>query len=141
MKIELPYVFFILTNLVTVTAQEQLFVQYPEFGAFNLSSRLTGNKKHYKFGVVSLFSNNMKTENLKLLNPCWEELINEISSKKYLSQVMQLVDEDLFTCELTISLFSFPEGGWVSPHVDNTNKVLTQIFTSILNGAPKKVDA
>ena len=62
------------------------------------------------------------------LPSAWRTLLAEPSSSKYRSVLSSHYDIDLFRYELEITLWSSPPGGFLSPHVDNEQKVLTHFI-------------
>lgn len=122
-----PMQWGLFSNLIANEEQIQLLTSYPEDG-FQLSKKDTGPSKHYCFDIMPLVKNNIVLDIPLYEDRIWRDFISEISSKQYNDQLSQCLNIDLSTTKINIGLYRFKFGHWVEPHVDNLNKIVTQIF-------------
>ncbi|MEV3854259.1 2OG-Fe(II) oxygenase [Streptomyces sp. NPDC050095] len=58
----------------------------------------------------------------------WPELIRTLASPAYRAQIARLTGVPLDTARLSLNLWEYAGGDWLSPHVDKPEKLVTQIF-------------
>lgn len=120
--------FALTSNLVDKIFLEKLIEFYPAYG-FEECIRNEGPKKHYAFHLINLvLKNEINLKASHLVNPLWIDLAKALLSDEYRGVVSEYLDIDLSEVDVNIGLYKFDPGNWVAPHVDNEDKILTQIF-------------
>jgi Rps23 Pro-64 3,4-dihydroxylase Tpa1-like proline 4-hydroxylase len=58
----------------------------------------------------------------------WQRFITEIISPAHIKSVLELAGMVTRDYKINIGFYTFNNGGWISPHIDNPGKIFTQIF-------------
>ncbi|WP_394426063.1 2OG-Fe(II) oxygenase [Streptomyces sp. SGAir0957] len=58
----------------------------------------------------------------------WPELLSTLTSPAYRAQMARLTGIDLAGARLSVNLWEYAGGDWLSPHVDKAEKIVTQIL-------------
>lgn len=115
-------------DLFNTKDQKILSDSYPTHG-FTRSIRDSGPKKHYAFSVQQLVVGNSFDDKAKDNIPeVWFKLANTLLSTDYQDAVSQRIGVDLKNAYINIGFYKFEKGDAVSPHIDNDDKILTQVF-------------
>lgn len=118
----------LITNLIENRYLAELIKFYPKAG-FTQCLRNEGPKKHYSFGIQDIvLQNHINHSAKKNVSDIWFNFAEFILSKEYIDLLTECTNVDLSEMDINISFYKFEKGDWVSPHIDNDNKILTQIF-------------
>ena len=118
----------IMTNLIDNPYLDQLIQVYPKEGVTHCL-RNEGSKKHYSFWIQDIIlRNRINNTAKKNVANIWFNFAEFILSKDYIDCLSESTKVNLKEMEINISFYKFEKGDWVSPHIDNSDKILTQIF-------------
>lgn len=116
------------SNLFDSEQEHYLAQSYPTEG-FVRQVRESGPKKHYSFSLKNLvIENNFIDSGQSCLDKAWINLAQILMSNEYIEAVSQRLNLNLKDSIINIGFYKFEKGDWVSPHIDNPEKILTQIF-------------
>ncbi len=119
--------FCLTTNLLHAEMVTTLLNCYPTKN-FTKSIRNIGEKKHYILDILPIIETNKKTPEHANIPIIWQKFIAEITLPTYIETILQLANIVAPTYNINIGFYTFNNGGWVSPHIDNPGKIFTQIF-------------
>lgn len=123
-----PLTWGIISNIFSPDLQNDLVKFYPKEG-FNQCVRNEGPQKHYSFGLLNaVLKNQILDDIFHKLDECWIKIIYSLLSEEYKKSISDKLDINLNNTTVNIGFYKFDKNDWVSPHVDNEDKVLTQIF-------------
>lgn len=118
----------ITSNLLKAQLLQKLNNFYPQEG-FERCVRDSGPKKHYSFDLLELVRDNSINDSVKpFVNPIWIELSQTLLCEKYHDLISKHLNLNLKNAKINVGLYKFKPGDWVAPHIDNEDKILTQIF-------------
>lgn len=110
----------LLSNLHLYDDISKLCKQYPLNG-YTRYERSAGEKKQYRFEILSI-------KDCNLLSREWRHFISQIISKEYISLLFKLLQIDDQPYHINVSFFKFAHGDWVDIHLDNEDKIVTNVF-------------
>jgi Rps23 Pro-64 3,4-dihydroxylase Tpa1-like proline 4-hydroxylase len=123
-----PYKWFSFPNILTDEHKKLLFETYPK-EQFVENSRFSGEKKNYRFSVLELYKeNSLNKKNFEQLSNPWKKFILELSSETYYKMLCAALKVNPDICYVDIALYHYQKGDWVTTHVDNEAKVISQLF-------------
>lgn len=116
------------SNLIKSSVQEDLIKAYPQHG-FSKAIRDKGTKKHYSFNLLDLvLNNNIVDDPDKNVDEIWYKFANILLTDEYIELISKKMNINLKDASINIGFYKFNPGDWVEPHIDNPNKLVTQIF-------------
>jgi Rps23 Pro-64 3,4-dihydroxylase Tpa1-like proline 4-hydroxylase len=119
---------FVLADLLQQDYLTELTSAYPIDG-FIPCLRNDGPKKHYSFGILDIVKNKSINEaSRNYVSAIWFELVNHLLSADYQNRIAEITNLKLSETTVNISFYKYGYGDWVSPHIDNPDKLVTQIF-------------
>ncbi len=117
----------LLSNLISPQYHHDLYCAYPTDG-FVRCIRDRGPKKHYSFHLQNLILENKYSPTMYSVHKIWVELVQQLMSDAYNNALSRCLDISLQSTYINISFYRFDKGDWVAPHIDNEDKIVTQIF-------------
>lgn len=118
----------LIANLIKNRYIEELIKFYPKEG-FTQCLRNEGSKKHYSFEIQDIVLKNLVNQAAKkYVADIWFNFAEFILSEEYIGCLTESTKVNLREMDINISFYKFKKGNWVSPHIDNEDKILTQIF-------------
>lgn len=116
------------SNLIKPNVLDRLRAHYPTEGYVRFL-RDSGDKKHYSFNLLKLVEHNtFVAENHASIHSQWRELARQFMTKEYADRLGERLQINLHNTLISIGFYRFDHRDWVSPHIDNEDKVVTQIF-------------
>lgn len=116
-----------LTNLHLYEDISELCNQYPMEG-YKKFVRKSGKKKHYSFDVLPLIEEGKESEAYNKLSQKWHDFLCQITSKNYIHQLFEILNIETQPYNISVSFFKYTHNDWVDTHIDNENKIVTNIF-------------
>jgi Rps23 Pro-64 3,4-dihydroxylase Tpa1-like proline 4-hydroxylase len=58
----------------------------------------------------------------------WQEIATYLQGAEYRASIARLIGHDLDACRVTLNMWAYGPGDWLGPHLDHSDKVITQIF-------------
>ncbi len=123
-----PFLWGLASDIFVQSAQIDLTDAYPRHG-FTRCARTSGPQKHYSFELLNLVvKDQVLDETKQYIDDKWLNMATSLLSVSYKQSVSQKLGINLDSTTTSIGFYKFGQNDFVSPHVDNENKVLTQIF-------------
>jgi len=87
-------------------------------------------KRFEKFRSVKpyKFSNHLLDNTYSDVTHSWQLLANILQSNEYGCALAKIADQDLVGRRRTLNMWSYRPGDLLGPHLDDPNKILTQVF-------------
>ncbi|QND61913.1 2OG-Fe(II) oxygenase [Mesorhizobium huakuii] len=120
-----PYFWAVVDEFVSPGFAERLAATIPAAG-FSASERPSGDPGHRK--PYRLESKALNAEDDDKYTPAWRDFLRALRSSEYRTAMSEVIGIDLSGLNLELSLWHYPPGGWLGPHTDKPDKVVTQVF-------------
>jgi Rps23 Pro-64 3,4-dihydroxylase Tpa1-like proline 4-hydroxylase len=119
--------FCLTTNLLEHDIAKELIEHYPTEN-FTTSIRDSGDKKHYFLNILPVIEDDVETLQYANLSLVWHNFISQITDPAYINTILQFAQILSVPYYIKVGFYTFSDGGWISPHIDNPGKIFTQIF-------------
>ena len=116
------------SNVIKTEVMQELSPCYPSEG-YTRSERRVGPKKHYAFNLLKLVEHNIYSPPSNIIiDPKWKILADNLMSNEYADILGETLKINLKNALINIGFYRFDTMDWVAPHIDNEDKLVTQIF-------------
>ena len=115
----------IFDNLLSPAIQQQLASSYPH-EEFEKNQRLQPPGKLYSFSMLHLVKDSQRVHPIK--KSVWVNLIDSLLDQQYRNCLADVLSVDLRYAHVNIGLYQFDKDDYVDIHLDNANKLVTQLF-------------
>ncbi|MBV9575755.1 MAG: 2OG-Fe(II) oxygenase [Gammaproteobacteria bacterium] len=116
--IKSPFRYAVIANCLHQNAANKLFSDLPKENNYR-SLRETGSDKTYNVvNNLLLKLGDANAHERNHLTPCWLDLTNQLQTGEYISSLSQLLEEDLSSCHLEITLKRYGYDDYISTHTD-----------------------
>lgn len=119
-----PYAWASVQNLLPDQIALALARTFPEDGFESIG----GANARYQTWERILVLRNEAAASVANLPPVWRELVTRLSSQQYREEVSRLASLNLESSLLSIRLRKVDARGWQLPHLDNPERLLTQLI-------------
>lgn len=123
-----PYRWYSFPNILAGDVKKKHYTRATLRAFFIQNSRFAGEKKNYRFSIMELFTHNQLTNNFSVLPENWQNFISELSSPHYFKTICSSLNINPKTCYVDIALYRYQKGDWVTTHIDNVTKIVSQLF-------------
>jgi len=123
---ETPYRYAKIRNMFETNLYNQLCNEYPSVDFTHCET--LSQAKTYSMYMRQLFDSRKKNIKIDNLSECWSRFINELLSKEYQQALSHHTQKDLSQYAIEINCWQYPSGGWLSPHTDKPEKIISQLF-------------
>lgn len=121
-----PYHYGKINGMFDSNLYLQLCNDYPKVG-FTHCEALSQDKT-YSMYMRQLCDTRKHDIDIDDLSESWSLLVRELKSKAYLQTLSDHAQHDLSQCDVEINCWQYASGGWLSPHTDKPEKVISQLF-------------
>ncbi|OON82754.1 2OG-Fe(II) oxygenase [Streptomyces tsukubensis] len=87
-----------------------------------------GGKGYHTRNLTLVADGGAVAAGLSHLSPRWRELVAELSSPAYRRAVEELTGRPLDGARLAVRAVRYGPGGWIDPHTDRADKLVTQTW-------------
>ncbi len=122
-----PYHFWVMDETCSSPdIAKELCQSFPDSG-YQLLERTQGKKKH-RLQTRPLIKDNLVSSSAQFLDSIWLMLANQLLSGAYRQALEELCGTDLSETSLEASFYRQAKGGFIDPHPDNPDKVVTHLL-------------
>ena len=121
-----PYCYKKIINFLEPEIFSALCKTYPEDGFVNCETLM--QEKTYSMFMKQLYDSRTGLDITQELSEPWSTFLLELLSEQYISIISNHAQRDLTTCDIEINCWRYPNGGWLAPHTDKPEKIVSQLF-------------
>jgi len=114
-------------TFVSGNAARSITMTFPEKEFFGLVEREGGSKPYRMYRCTLVDTREKRRKDVPLPLP-WEALLNEVQSSKYREAIELCAGLSLQECQIEVTAWEYRKSCWLSPHVDEAEKVVTQVI-------------
>lgn len=121
-----PFEWFRIKQPLAQAVRKALITSFPNQD-YTWCIKNTGDKP-YKMQVLKVYDEGK----INILNTIhthqWHQFLKELVSQEYRTTLAQILDKDLSRCHTELNLWKYPNGGFLAPHLDKDDKIISQLF-------------
>ena len=122
----LPFKYALIPEILSENNLNILLQNMPKNNYYR-SQRESGSDKSYNVINNLLLKLGQEKSDLDLYEP-WAQLVEDFKSRSYVEALSELLQEDLSSCSLEITLKKYVYGDFISPHTDREDVRATHLI-------------
>lgn len=122
-----PYQWVYYESLIIQPSLQQLIENFPTEGYEHRHS--LRDDKSYRMLHRTIFDNRKSQEiYTEGMSEIWVQFISSLISPEYIGRLSNHLNHDLRPYGIELNFWQYENGGWLSPHTDKVEKVVSQLF-------------